>query len=353
MNSLLMLAGGRSAIPATTAWYLDSLAEFRGKQELYTRQSPQKLRVLREHALIESAVSSNRIEGVIVAPSRVQSVLVAAKPLFRDRDEEEVRGYQNALRSIHEDASTGDRRLGAPRLPRRFGSASTRQRGSSCVVTPQTGAASLDAEVLIAAQAYLAGEGAKPNGAGRRMGNVEESVVGLRVQVAVVLFRTAMRAVVGEAGAVGAGLGDRAEPGPGCELPGQRLVDCEDVHHGELRQRLTRGGAALAINADDFERLPAIAAGYRRGGDVCLLGDDRELARLAIRAEPPRKPPGIVLRLQIPALEALVPVAASALHGGILFGRDVKVCSSHGILPHPVQSSPAILHRRAARRQAA
>jgi hypothetical protein len=28
---------------------------------LFTRQSPQRLRVLREHALIESAVSSNRI----------------------------------------------------------------------------------------------------------------------------------------------------------------------------------------------------------------------------------------------------------------------------------------------------
>jgi Fic family protein len=104
VNTLLMLAGGRSAIPVTTAWYLDSLAEFRGKQELYTRQSPQKLRVLREHALIESAVSSNRIEGVTVAPSRVQSVLVASKPLFRDRDEEEVRGYQNALKWIHEEA---------------------------------------------------------------------------------------------------------------------------------------------------------------------------------------------------------------------------------------------------------
>ena len=41
-----------------TSWYLTDLAEARGKQELFTRQSPQKLKVLREHALIESAVSS-------------------------------------------------------------------------------------------------------------------------------------------------------------------------------------------------------------------------------------------------------------------------------------------------------
>jgi Fic family protein len=105
MKTLALFSDPKFAIPATTAWYLDSLGEFRGKQELYTRQSPQKLRVLREHALIESAVSSNRIEGVSVATSRVQSVLVATQPLFRDRDEEEVRGYQDALKWIHEKSS--------------------------------------------------------------------------------------------------------------------------------------------------------------------------------------------------------------------------------------------------------
>ncbi|MDQ1314719.1 MAG: hypothetical protein QG662_828 [Pseudomonadota bacterium] len=92
------------AIPPATAWYLSDLGEFRGKQELYTRQSPQRLKALREHALIESAVSSNRIEGVSVEPSRVREVLVSPKPLFRDRDEEEVRGYRDALTWIHQDA---------------------------------------------------------------------------------------------------------------------------------------------------------------------------------------------------------------------------------------------------------
>ena len=51
-------------MPVRTAWYLAELGEARGKQELFTRQAPQRLKVLREHALIESAVSSNRIEGV-------------------------------------------------------------------------------------------------------------------------------------------------------------------------------------------------------------------------------------------------------------------------------------------------
>jgi Fic family protein len=57
--------------------------------------------VLREHALIESAVSSNRIEGVTVDQSRIGTVIFG-KSLLRDRDEEEVRGYRTALKLIHE-----------------------------------------------------------------------------------------------------------------------------------------------------------------------------------------------------------------------------------------------------------
>jgi fido (protein-threonine AMPylation protein) len=80
---------------------LADLGEARGKQELFTKQSPQRLKVLREHALIESAVSSNRIEGVTVDQSRVGTVIFG-KSLLKDRDEEEVRGYRDALKLIHE-----------------------------------------------------------------------------------------------------------------------------------------------------------------------------------------------------------------------------------------------------------
>jgi len=91
-------------IPATTAWYLANLGEARGKQELFTKQSPQKLKVLREHALIESAVSSNRIEGVKIDEKRIATVIFG-RSLLRDRDEEEVRGYRDALNLIHQRAS--------------------------------------------------------------------------------------------------------------------------------------------------------------------------------------------------------------------------------------------------------
>ena len=92
------------SVPVPTSWYLADLGESRGKQELFTRQSPQRLKVLREHALIESAVSSNRIEGVEVDKSRVATI-VFGKTLLRDRDEEEVRGYRQALSLIHEQST--------------------------------------------------------------------------------------------------------------------------------------------------------------------------------------------------------------------------------------------------------
>jgi Fic family protein len=63
--------------------------------------STAKAQVLREHALIESAISSNRIEGVEVDQSRV-ATLMFGRPALRDRDEEEVRGYRDALKLIRE-----------------------------------------------------------------------------------------------------------------------------------------------------------------------------------------------------------------------------------------------------------
>lgn len=101
MMTLRLFSRKFETVPASTSWYLAELGEARGKQELFIRQSPQRLKALREHALIESAVSSNRIEGVEVDKSRIATI-VFGKPLLRDRDEEEVRGYRQALTLIHE-----------------------------------------------------------------------------------------------------------------------------------------------------------------------------------------------------------------------------------------------------------
>jgi len=79
---------------------MNSISEYKGKQELYAKQSPQILKTLLEAALIESAESSNRIEGVTVDKVRLKPLVIGhSKP--RDRSEEEVAGYRKALDLIH------------------------------------------------------------------------------------------------------------------------------------------------------------------------------------------------------------------------------------------------------------
>lgn len=80
---------------------LRALGEYRGKQQLFVAQSPEVLSDLRQVAVVESTESSNRLEGVIVAPHRLKSlVLKNATP--QSRSEQEVAGYRDALSLIHE-----------------------------------------------------------------------------------------------------------------------------------------------------------------------------------------------------------------------------------------------------------
>jgi hypothetical protein len=58
MSTLSLLSTGNYSVPDNSSWYLADLDEFRGKQEFYTRQSPQRLKPLREVALSECAMSS-------------------------------------------------------------------------------------------------------------------------------------------------------------------------------------------------------------------------------------------------------------------------------------------------------
>src|SRR4029077_11829176 len=76
------------------------IAEAKGRQDLYTRQSPQLLEALRQSALVQSVESSNRIEGITVAPERLLPLVIGdVRPL--DRSEEEIQGYRRALDLIH------------------------------------------------------------------------------------------------------------------------------------------------------------------------------------------------------------------------------------------------------------
>jgi Fic family protein len=88
------------ALPTGTAWLLSDIAESKGRQDLFTKQSPQNLQVLKDTALLQSVESSNRIEGVTVEPNRLRPLVIGnAKP--RDRSEEEIHGYREALNLIH------------------------------------------------------------------------------------------------------------------------------------------------------------------------------------------------------------------------------------------------------------
>jgi Fic family protein len=87
-------------LPLSAVWLMNSISEYKGKQQLYTAQSPQMLKSLIEMAMIESAESSNRIEGVTVAKNRLRPLIIGrSKP--RDRSEDEVAGYRRALDLIH------------------------------------------------------------------------------------------------------------------------------------------------------------------------------------------------------------------------------------------------------------
>ena len=81
-----------------------AIGEFRGKQDLYSKQSPEILENLRTVAKIESSESSNRIEGIVVARNRVEEIINHSRELLQNRSEQEVAGYRDALQLIHESA---------------------------------------------------------------------------------------------------------------------------------------------------------------------------------------------------------------------------------------------------------
>lgn len=82
------------------ATVLKTLGEFRGKQELYTRQTPQILESLKMAAMIESVESSNRLEGITAEHDRIKALVL--KPTTpANRSEEEIAGYRDALEQIH------------------------------------------------------------------------------------------------------------------------------------------------------------------------------------------------------------------------------------------------------------
>jgi len=86
--------------PETTG-QLRALGEFKGREELYRKQSPEALEKLLENAVIQSTQSSNRIEGVIASEKRITAI-VKSKAEPRNRSEQEIAGYRDVLNLIHQ-----------------------------------------------------------------------------------------------------------------------------------------------------------------------------------------------------------------------------------------------------------
>ncbi len=64
MNSLSRDYLEKIKFDSTHATSLRVIGEFRGKQELFKRQSPEALESMKSLAVIESTESSNRLEGM-------------------------------------------------------------------------------------------------------------------------------------------------------------------------------------------------------------------------------------------------------------------------------------------------
>ena len=72
-----------------------------GKQEQYLKQRSAELEKLVEIAKIQSTEASNAIEGIVTTSTRIRQ-LVEEKTAPRNRDEQEIAGYRDALNIIHE-----------------------------------------------------------------------------------------------------------------------------------------------------------------------------------------------------------------------------------------------------------
>lgn len=81
--------------------YLTVIHEERGKQQLYLKQYPEEMEKLVEISKIQSTESSNEIEGIRTTNTRLRQI-VNEKTTPKNRAEEEIAGYRDALNIIHE-----------------------------------------------------------------------------------------------------------------------------------------------------------------------------------------------------------------------------------------------------------
>lgn len=88
------------AIPIDIVLLIVQIHEYKGRQELFATQQPERLSTLLTVAKIQSTEASNKIEGIYTSNSRLHK-LMEESTTPHNRDEEEIAGYRDVLDTIH------------------------------------------------------------------------------------------------------------------------------------------------------------------------------------------------------------------------------------------------------------
>lgn len=91
---------GERTFDRETINYIGLIHEYKGRQELYLEQKPEKLDRLIELSKIQSTESSNEIEGIVTTNQRFVQ-LMKDKTTPKNRSEKEIKGYRHVLDIIH------------------------------------------------------------------------------------------------------------------------------------------------------------------------------------------------------------------------------------------------------------
>ena len=89
---------------------LTTIHEYKGEQALFIEAKADVLTSLLDIAKIQSAESSNKIEGIYTSDERLKKI-VQNKTMPQNRSEQEIAGYRDVLATIHENYASASPRF--------------------------------------------------------------------------------------------------------------------------------------------------------------------------------------------------------------------------------------------------
>lgn len=101
MRKLNYIQTSHTLLTSEIVGMLTTLHEYKGKQERLFFTKQEVLDNLTDIAKIQSTEASNKIEGIYTSDERLEK-LVKDKTIPRNRNEQEIAGYRDVLKTIHE-----------------------------------------------------------------------------------------------------------------------------------------------------------------------------------------------------------------------------------------------------------